>query len=112
MPAGKFQISAVCSPFKRTGEPLQSTKAKVPKASELTLEQGPKAPQAARNLPATAPVVVCCYKITDCAGDLWEQFNGQDQQEEENYCNSFHHHSVKGCNTFSCTRRGIVAGAG
>ena len=79
MPVGKFQISAAASAGKRPIEPLPSPKPfKVPKVSELTLLETPKPPQAARNLPATAPVAVVMYKISDCAGDVWEQFNGQD----------------------------------
>ena len=29
-------------------------------------------------LPAVAPVVVCIYKVTDCAGDVWDRYSTQD----------------------------------
>ena len=79
MPAGKFRISAAVSAGKRPSEPLPSQKPfKVPRASEVTLLEAPKPAQAAHKLPATAPVAVVMYKVTNCAGDVWEQFNGQD----------------------------------
>jgi hypothetical protein len=51
---------------------------KVPKANEITFEQGPKPRPYAGNLPLSAPVNVCLYKVTDQAGDVWDQFNGED----------------------------------
>ena len=79
MPAAKFQIPVAASAGKRPSEPLPSPKRfKVPCASSVTLLEVPKLPQAARSLPETAPVLVVMYKVSDCAGDLWDQFNGQD----------------------------------
>ena len=28
--------------------------------------------------PANAPVTVCVYKITDCAGDIWSEQEGKE----------------------------------
>ncbi len=50
---------------------------KVPLASQL-IEQGPRPRTAARSLPASAPVTICVYKITDQAGDVWGAQEGKD----------------------------------
>ena len=39
---------------------------------------GPRPVATPRRLPASAPVSVCLYKITDSAGDVWDSFQGQD----------------------------------
>jgi hypothetical protein len=52
--------------------------AKLPKASDISVEQGPRPTQTPRRLPASAPVDVCAMKYTDQASDLWDMFKGQD----------------------------------
>ena len=52
--------------------------AKLPKASEITVEQGPRPTQNVRRLPANAPVDVCIYKYTDQASDLWELYKDEE----------------------------------
>ena len=79
MPAGKFNMSATGAGGKRSNESMLPVSFKVPRANELAFELGPKPSPVARDhhLPATAPVTVCMYKVTDQAGDVWEQFDGQ-----------------------------------
>ena len=75
-------MSSVFAGTKRAApQPMQqlANNPKVPKASEVELVVGPKPQASARRLlPASAPVDVCMYKVTDQAGDVWEQFAGQD----------------------------------
>ena len=52
---------------------------KVPRASELVIETGPKPQRAAERLPENAPIVVAIYKVTARAGDVWNQFEGIQQ---------------------------------
>ena len=64
---------------KRPSETPTAGPAKVPKASEVTLmEQSPKPTGTHQRLPGSAPVVVCIYKVTDQAGDVWQQYEGHD----------------------------------
>jgi hypothetical protein len=62
---------------KRAGEAGATQQAKKPKLPPLTdlvaMESAPKKAGASR-LPAVAPLNICCYKITDKAGDAWSQF--------------------------------------
>ena len=43
-----------------------------------TVLDGPRPVATPRRLPASAPVSVCIYKISDSAGDVWDSFQGQD----------------------------------
>ena len=52
--------------------------AKIPRASDVTILDGPRPATQPRRLPASAPVTVCIYKISDSAGDVWDTFQGQD----------------------------------
>ena len=52
---------------------------KVPRASELIFETGPKPQRAAQRLPENAPIIVTLYKVTSRAGDVWNQFEGIQQ---------------------------------
>ena len=52
--------------------------AKIPRASDVTILDGPRPATQPRRLPASAPVTVCIYKISDCAGDVWDSFQGQE----------------------------------
>ena len=52
-------------------------KSKVPKASECVVEEGPKPQRSAQRMPTHAPVVVCLYKVTDEAGDVYREYDGQ-----------------------------------
>jgi len=51
---------------------------KLPKASEISVEQGPRPVLAPRRLPVTAPVDVCIYRVTELASDLWDLLQGRD----------------------------------
>ena len=63
---------------RRAADDASSPSPKVPKASQLVMvEQGPR-PINPRRLPESAPVQVCIYKVTDCAGDSWSQYEGTD----------------------------------
>ena len=42
------------------------------------VEQGPKPQRTAQRLPASAPVVVAIYKVTDEAADVWNAYEGKD----------------------------------
>ena len=79
----KFSMDAVAAAtLKRSSESPQAvgrSPAKVPKADEMTLlEQSPKPASTMQRLPAHAPVVVCLYKVTDEAGDLWNAYEGKE----------------------------------
>jgi len=52
--------------------------AKLPRAGDITVEEGPRPVQSIRRRPASAPVEVCIYKYTDQAADLWDLFKGKD----------------------------------
>ncbi len=75
----KFSLSKA-SGGKETKRPAESATSgppnKVPRASEITIEAGPKPSTAPRRRPAVAPVQVCIYKYTEDAGDCWETFKG------------------------------------
>jgi hypothetical protein len=43
--------------------------AQVPKANDVKIEDAPRPLQQPRRLPASGPVVVCIYKVTDDAGE-------------------------------------------
>ena len=45
---------------------------KLPKASQISVEQGPRPLLAPKRLPVTAPVDVCIYRVTELASDLWD----------------------------------------
>ena len=63
---------------KRAVDGAPSPSPKVPKASQLVMvEQGPR-PMNPKRLPESAPVQVCIYKISNCAGDCWSQYEGTD----------------------------------
>ena len=68
----KRSIADVASPQQST-----TKKAKLPPADSdlVALESAAKKP-AARRLPATAPLIICLYKVTSKAGDIWSQFEG------------------------------------
>ena len=76
---GKFALPGI-STSKSTGNKRVASSsaigkaAKIPKANELTIEPGPRPQQVPQRLPATAPVEVAIYKVTDQAGDLWSQY--------------------------------------
>ena len=71
----RFSMAAVALK-KRAADDMSSPSQKVPKASQLVMvEQGPR-PLNPKRLPDSAPVHVCIFKITDCAGDCWAQYEG------------------------------------
>lgn len=74
--SGRFNLLAGAA--KRKSETPGDRAAKLPKAGDISIEQGPRPAQAPRRLPASAPVDVCMYRITDVAGDLWELFRDKE----------------------------------
>ena len=72
--SGRFNLLA----SKRKAETSVSGRAKLPRASDISVEQGPRPAQAPGRLPASAPVDVCVMKYTDQASDLWDMLQGQD----------------------------------
>ena len=74
MLSGRFNLLA----SKRAGDQTGGRFAKLPRAGDISVEQGPRPAQAPRRLPAVAPVEVCMYKYTDQAADLWDLFQGKD----------------------------------
>ena len=73
----RFSIAAA-GLKKREADDAPSPSPKVPKASQLVMvEQGPR-PINPKRLPESAPVQVCIYKVTECAGDCWSQYEGTD----------------------------------
>ena len=76
--SGRFNLLA--SATKRKVEtPTSGRAAKLPKASDISVEQGSRPAHTSRRLPASAPVDVCVVKYTDQASDLWELFQGKDE---------------------------------
>ena len=70
----KFSLSATVAGSKRSADAAASpAKAlrKVPKVSEMKMME--KAPVATRAT-TSAPVVICVYKVSDNAGDLWAMY--------------------------------------
>ena len=49
---------------------------KHPKASQLVMVEEGLRPGNLKRLPDSAPVYVCIYKVTNCAGDCWAQYEG------------------------------------
>ena len=74
MLSGRFNLLA----SKRAGDQTGGRFAKLPRVSDISVEQGPRPAQAPRRLPAVAPVEVCVCKYTDQAADLWDLFQGKD----------------------------------
>ncbi len=75
--SGRFNLLAGAA--KRKAETSAGGRAaKLPKASDISMEQGPRPAQTPRRLPASAPVDVCVVKYTDQASDLWDLFQGKD----------------------------------
>ena len=81
-PRARFSLAASTAGKKRASEEVastsQQTPPKVPKASELSIEAGPRPARGPQRLPESAPVVVPLYKVTDKAGDVWSQFEDVD----------------------------------
>jgi hypothetical protein len=75
--SGRFNLLAGDAK-RKTETPSGRRMAKLPKASDISVEQGPRPIQAPRRLPASAPVNVCVMKYTDQASDLWDLFQGKD----------------------------------
>ena len=77
----KFNMGAAAKDAqgKRPAEPSQGRSSKVPKASDCAfIEQGPKPQRAAQRLPVHAPVVVCVYKVTNEAADVWNLYENKE----------------------------------
>jgi len=77
----KFNMGAAAKDAqgKRPAELSHGRSSKVPKASDCTfVEQGPKPQRAAQRLPVHAPVVVCVYKVTDEAADVWNLYENKE----------------------------------
>ena len=76
------KFSLLPTPARKKREPTEPEpivrSAKLPRASEISVEQAPRQTQPTRRMPYNAPVRVCLYKYTDCAADLWDLFQGQE----------------------------------
>ena len=75
----KFSLSATASgSVKRPAETPSDRSGKVPKAYDCIVEEGLKPQRAAQRLPTHAPVVLCIYKYTDEAADIWASYEGKE----------------------------------
>ena len=77
----KFSVAAATTPAKKNQasvEPTSGRPAKVPKACEITVQDGPRPQQTPQRLPTSAPVNVVMYKVSDVAGDVWEAYQGKE----------------------------------
>ena len=72
----KFNMNVMKAQKTRTFSSLSDRASKVPKASDCVVEEGPRPQRAAKRLPNHAPVVVCLYKFTDEASDVWNAYEG------------------------------------
>ena len=68
----KFSLACVPRGAKRN-------MAVVPSASKIDIEQGPSTARKSLRGPEKAPVVVCIYKYSDRAGDVWSHFEEGDE---------------------------------
>ena len=73
----RFSCS-IATPSRKRSVQETNGSSKVPRASEVSVVEGPSpAQRLAGRLPAVAPVVCCIYKVTDCAGDVWDSYSDQ-----------------------------------
>ena len=75
--AAKFSLDKAAGgkrPAQENTSPQQAVK-KIPKVSQMQPAE-PRPQRATTN----APVVICVYPVTDCAGDLWAQFKDTSEQ--------------------------------
>ena len=76
--AAKFSLEKAAGGNKRPAQenasPQQAVR-KIPKVSEMKPAE-PRPQRATTN----APVVICVYPVTDCAGDLWAQFKDSNEK--------------------------------
>ena len=71
---------------KRANERNDSRPSKLPKASDISIEQGSayrkhlssRPALAPRRLPVNAPVDMCIYRVTELASDLWDLLQSRD----------------------------------
>ena len=76
---------------KSTGEkkekraPLEETPprpSKFVKISDISIEEGPKPERpSGKKLQPDSPLVMCIYKATDNAGDMWEAYQGSEPKK-------------------------------
>ena len=72
---------AVAKGEKRPGESIEDPSTpkkakKAPSAASLVMMENVSKPNRLQRLPATGPLNVCIYKVTDRAGDVWSNFEG------------------------------------
>ena len=72
---------AVAKGEKRPGESIEDPSTpkkakKAPSAASLVMMENVSKPNRPQRLPATGPLNVCIYKVTDRAGDVWSNFEG------------------------------------
>ena len=61
------------------GEVATTQPEKKVRVSDIVLEQqGPRPQKTASRRPETAPWHICVYKVTDCAGDMWSNYESDD----------------------------------
>eukprot|EP00973_Karenia_brevis_P041718 5773832-Karenia_brevis.AAC.1 len=76
----KFSLSGTASgSMKRPAQtPSDRSDRKTPRAGDCVVEIGLKPQRAAQRLPTHAPVVLCMYKYTDEAADIWASYEGKE----------------------------------
>eukprot|EP00973_Karenia_brevis_P069817 9707026-Karenia_brevis.AAC.1 len=75
----KFSLGAATkASTKRQAESLLDRTGKAPKASDCDLQEITKPQRTAQRLPEDAPVVLCIYKYTDEAADVWSAYEGKE----------------------------------
>jgi len=68
--ASKFRVEKAATPQgakRNVEEVIKGSAPEIPKASKVTFTDAPKPQATPRRLPASAPVKVCIFKITDCS---------------------------------------------
>jgi hypothetical protein len=68
--ASKFRVEKAATPQgakRNVEEMIKGSAPEIPKASKVTFTDAPKPQATPRRLPASAPVKVCIFKITDCS---------------------------------------------
>ena len=68
-----FSLDAASVTKRAAEEQKNGSPSKIPRASQLEIEAGPRPASAQKKLPETAAVCICVYKVTNKAGDLWER---------------------------------------
>ena len=73
----KFSLASAAVTKRPAGSSKSPSVSKVPKASDCVVEHGPKTQRPVQRMSVQAPVLVCIYKVTDEACDVWSQYEGK-----------------------------------